>query len=279
VGSAYVFPASPCPPITVDPNLLPDATAGDPYVIDVTASGGTAPYNFSVSSGTLPLGLSLDPATGRLSGTPEAAGTYRFAIKATDANLCAGSRDYELVVECRTIAVRPANPALPDGAIGAAYAQTFTATGGAAPYAFSVGAGALPGGLSLDPATGELSGSPSESGTFSFRVVATDAAGCSGAQEYVLRVDCAAIALSPSGPRLPRGAVGTAYGGTFSAAGGAEPYTFEVVSGALPDGLALDPATGEVSGTPATAGRFVFAVRATDAGGCAGEREYRIVVD
>ncbi len=187
-GAAYVFALAGCPRITVDPTDLPDATANDAYDTTVTASGGVAPYGFSVSSGTLPAGIALDPTTGRLSGTPTTAGTYSFTITATDANLCTGSRRYELVVGCSTITVTPSNPSLRAGRVGVAYERTFRARGGAGPYSFALGAGAAPDGLTLDAATGVLSGTPTASGTFSFEVVATDASGCSGAQQYVLTI-------------------------------------------------------------------------------------------
>jgi hypothetical protein len=277
-GSAYAFVVAECPRITLDPSELPEATANEPYSFDVTTQDGVAPHNFSVSSGTLPPGLALDPATGELSGTPTQAGTYVFTITATDAKLCTGSRRYQLVVGCSEITVRPVNPSLPGGAIGAPYAATFTASGGAEPYTFAMGLGALPAGLTLDPATGELSGTATESGTFSFQVVATDASGCSGAQEYVLTIGCAAITIAPNRTRLGTGTAGTPGSVTISATGGTAPYTFEVVAGALPDGATLDPATGEVSGTPTTAGTFVFTVRVTDASGCSAEREYRMVI-
>ncbi len=114
-GSAYIFACASCPTITLDPASLPSGEAGSPYNWNLTATGGSGLYNYSVSSGTLPMGLTLDPTTGRLSGTPSTAGTYNFTITATDGSLCPGSHDYALVIDCRTINITPANPNLPTG--------------------------------------------------------------------------------------------------------------------------------------------------------------------
>jgi hypothetical protein len=54
------------------PDPLPNAILGAPYIYTLTASGGVSPYTFAVTSGTLPAGLSLNPATGVVSGTPTA---------------------------------------------------------------------------------------------------------------------------------------------------------------------------------------------------------------
>ncbi|MEP7337593.1 MAG: putative Ig domain-containing protein, partial [Acidobacteriota bacterium] len=77
------------------------------------------------------------------------------------------------------------NPALPNGFVSVAYNQTLTATGGVAPYTFSVSAGTLPGGLNLT-AAGVLSGTPTTNGTFSFTAKATDAIGCMGTRTYTV---------------------------------------------------------------------------------------------
>jgi hypothetical protein len=278
-GSAYVFMTTPGPALRVDPSVLPAATSGRSYTTAVATTDGAAPYNYSVSSGTLPPGLVFVPSTGRLYGTPTLAGTFAFTITATDANLSVGSRAYDFAVACPTVAVHPFDPNLASGAIGVAYAATFTGRGGRAPYAYALGLGTLPAGLALDPTTGVLSGTPTESGTFSLQVVATDSAGCAGAQEYVLTVECAAIALAPSKPRLVQGAVGSPYNQAISATGGTAPHTFAVVAGALPSGLTLDAPTGAIAGTPTAAGTFDFTVRATDATGCGGQKPYRIVVN
>jgi hypothetical protein len=187
-GAAFVFAAAGCPNITVDPQTLPDGTAGRSYDQSFTADGGDGPFNFSLASGALPPGLVLDPATGALSGTALMAGTYTFAIAATDGTLCPGSREYTLVIECQAITVRPGNPALPRGTVGVAYSRTFTAARGILPYSFSISAGAVPPGLTLDAVTGELSGTPTTAGTYSFEVLASDSGGCSGSNGYVLTV-------------------------------------------------------------------------------------------
>ena len=82
-------PASPCPTITIAPTTLPIGKIGVAYSQQLTASGGLAPYTFSVVSGTLPTGLTLT-AGGLLSGTPTDLGTPPVTILATDENGCPG---------------------------------------------------------------------------------------------------------------------------------------------------------------------------------------------
>ena len=85
-----------CPTITILPATLPAATVGVAYSQTVTASGGTAPYTFEVTMGTLPPGLTLDPATGILSGTPTTGGSFTFTITATDSSACTGTITYTM---------------------------------------------------------------------------------------------------------------------------------------------------------------------------------------
>jgi hypothetical protein len=278
-GSAYIFACAACSAITLDPPSLPGGVTGDPYLWNITATGGVEPYNYSVSSGSLPAGLTFDPATGAISGTPTSAGTFQFTITATGPGLCPGSRDYALVIACRTINVSPANPNLPTGEVNAAYSRAFTASGGLAPYSFSIGAGALPGGLSLNPATGVLSGAPTSPGVFNFQVTANDSAGCAGSTAYVLTVNCPTIAIAPANAEIPNLTVGSPFNQALTATGGVGPYTFDVALGALPGGLSLNATTGVLSGTPTARNTFNFIIRATDSNGCDGRRPYRIVVN
>jgi Ice-binding-like/Putative Ig domain len=76
---------------------------------------------------------------------------------------------------------------VPDGAVGVAYSQTFTASGGAPPYRFGVTLGALPPGLTLTQA-GVLSGTPTTPGTFKFSVRPTDANGLDFERAFTMSI-------------------------------------------------------------------------------------------
>jgi len=177
-----------CLAITVSPvnATLPVGQAGQNYTQTFTASGGTSPYGFAVIAGTLPGGLSLS-TVGVLSGTPVTFGNFSFTVEATDAIGCKGMQVYALTINppCGTIMVSPSS--LPNGTVGTAYNQMATATGGGAPYTFAIGAGSLPGGLTLG-SDGALTGTPNASGVFSFTIKATDANGCMGALGYSVTI-------------------------------------------------------------------------------------------
>jgi len=186
-----------CPIITVNPATLQNGSVGTPYNQSVSASGGTAPYSFSVSSGALPTNLILNSATGAITGTPTTPGTFTFTITATDATGCSGSRQYTITITspgCPAITLSPTT--LPPGVVQQPYAQTITASGGTAPYTFAIAAGALPSGLSLNPATGLISGTPQVSGLFNVTIQATDAVGCQGSRAYAIAI---LAALPPAG--------------------------------------------------------------------------------
>ena len=237
----------------------PDGEVGATYSYTLTASGGTGPYAWSVSSGALPAGITLDSSTGKLSGTPTTAGTSNPTIKVTDA---AGQSATEAT--SLTIISGPSLsfPVSPDGEVGAAYSHTLTVTGGTAPYAWSVSAGSLPDGITLNASSGLLSGTPTTAGKSSFTVMVTDAAGQTATRATSLTV-IAGPTLSFAAP--PDGEVGAAYSHTLTVSGGTAPYTWSVSSGSLPDGITLDAATGKLSGTPTTAGKATFTVTVTDA--------------
>ncbi|HNG34653.1 MAG TPA: putative Ig domain-containing protein, partial [Blastocatellia bacterium] len=271
-GAAYVYAAPRCPAITLTPASLPNGAVGVAYNQPFTVSGSGG-VTLSVSSGALPPGLMLDDG---LVGTPTVAGTYRFTITATDTNtLCPSSRAYTLTIAppCPTLTVTP--PVVPNGTVGAPYSQTYSASGGAAPYSFILrhDASPSPPGLSLST-NGVLSGTPTAVGAFTFDVVVTDANGCTGTRNYTLNIACPATTLNPA--TLPNGATGTAYSQTLTASGGAGVYTFSVTAGALPPGLSLN-ANGTLGGTPTQVGQYNFTITAS-ANGCTGTRQYTLTI-
>ncbi len=90
--------ATPWPPVTVSPTALPTGTVGGPYAQTLTASGGSGGYSYRITSGSLPRGLTLNAATGALSGIPGAPGSVSFTVTATDSHGDRGSRTYTLVI-------------------------------------------------------------------------------------------------------------------------------------------------------------------------------------
>ena len=261
-----------CPAITVNPSTLPNGTVGALYDQTVSGSGGTAPYTFAVTNGSLPTGLTLNPSTGQISGTPSAAGPFNFDITATDSNGCSGVTSYSVTVSCPAIAVLPAT--LPGGTTGVLYDQTVAGSGGTAPYTFNVSSGSLPTGLTLNLTTGQITGTPTVAGTFNFDITATDIFGCIGTTSYSVSISCATITIIPA--TLPDGVTGTLYDQTLSGSGGTAPYTFAVTSGSLPTGLTLNSTTGQITGTPTVVGTFNFDITATDANNCSGVASYTV---
>lgn len=269
VYATIIAPPAVCPVITLSPATLPTGMVGTAYTQPITASGGTSPYTYAVTAGTLPTGLTLTSA-GVLSGTPTTAGSSPVTITATDANGCPASIVYTLVVApvavCPVITLSPV--VLPSGMIAVAYSQPITASGGTAPYVFTLTLGTLPAGLTLTPA-GLLSGTPTTVGSSNVSIRGTDANGCFATVAYVIVITpaavCPVLTLTPA--TLPNAAVGTAYSQQLTAAGGLAPYIYTITAGSLPAGMTLTPA-GLIAGTPTTAGTSTVTIRATDANGC-----------
>ncbi|MGN7102218.1 putative Ig domain-containing protein [Ralstonia holmesii] len=259
------------------------ASAGVAYSQTFTGSGGLAPYTYSlaVNSGTMPTGLSFNTGTGVLSGTPTTTGVVNFTVTATDHATGTGpystSGTYTLTTSAPTITVSPTT--LSAATVGAAYSQTATASGGAAPYSYALTAGALPAGLSMNSSTGAIIGTPTAGGTFNFTVTATDANSYTGSRAYSLTVNAATVTVSPS--TLPGATVATAYSQTILASGGTGSYTYAVTAGSLPAGLTLS-SNGTLSGTSTSGGVFNFTVTATDSstgtGPYTGSRAYSLTI-
>ncbi|MCI0613574.1 putative Ig domain-containing protein [bacterium] len=171
--------------IDVSPLTLPNGEINGPYTQTLTASGGTAPYFMTLPEGQLPLGLMLDSLTGTVSGTPTEENFVALIFTPLDVNGCAGSRNYALTI-CPLLVLSPST--LPQGDVGVSYLQTISVSGGMAPYTFSVTAGALPAGLTLNPTTGVISGTPTMVETANFTITAVDAQTCAKSKDYTIDI-------------------------------------------------------------------------------------------
>jgi hypothetical protein len=254
------------PAISIAPGTLPPGTASNAYNQTITATGGTGSKSLAVSNlqNAIP-GLTVpDGGTNTLtiSGTPTAPGTVTFTVTATDQVGATTSTDYSITIN-PAIVISPAS--LPTGTVANAFSVTFTSSGGSgAGYTYTE-TGSLPSGLSLT-SSGVLSGIPSQSGSYSITVTASDSIGGTGSQAYTLKVN-PAVVVSPSS--LPNATINSAYSAAFTATGGSGGgYSF-AESGALPAGLSFSQ-SGVLSGTPTQTGTFTLTVTATDSNGGTG---------
>lgn len=155
----------------ISSTALPNGAIGLAYSATLTAANGKPPYTWSITSGSLPPGLTLTPGTGIISGTPTQNGTENFAVQATDSTGAVATASLAITITATPLTITAAS--LPNGVVGAAYAQSFVATGGTPPYTWSIPSGSLPAGLTLATGTGVISGTPTRAGysTYSAQVI------------------------------------------------------------------------------------------------------------
>lgn len=166
------------PDLVLTTSSLSSGTVGAAYGSTLNAKGGVPPYDWIVQTGTLPPALSLNQSTGAITGTPSQSGTWTFTVQVTDAHVPADTATRQLSI---TVAAAPqpsplviTTTSLPSGRRNKNYGEILTATGGTTPYSWNLSAGALPPGLTLNAATGLISGRSTTLGTWSFTVQVTD---------------------------------------------------------------------------------------------------------
>jgi hypothetical protein len=165
-------------PLQITTTSIASGEEGTPYTASLSASGGVAPYSWSITSGQLPAGLTLDGGSGVISGAPSEAGTFGLTLQVAGSDSITASASLSLV-----IAAAPPpqpNPAriailyLPDARRNKNYRQTLTATGGVQPYLWVLSSGVLPPGLYLNSSTGLIGGRATATGTWSFVALLSD---------------------------------------------------------------------------------------------------------
>ena len=252
-------------PLTITVSSMPSGTTQASYSATLSVSGGTAPYSWSITSGSLPSGLTISPS-GQISGTPTQAGTFSFTVRVTDSSSPAqiATANLSIVVAAAVTAVQITTSSLPSGQVSSAYSTSLAASGGTTPYTWLLSSGSLPAGLTLS-SSGQIRGTPTTSGTSSFTVKITDSSSPAQSAMAGLSIVVAATVTSVqiTTSSLPGGQVSSAYLTSLAASGGTTPYTWSLSSGSLPAGLIL-VSSGQISGTPTTAGTSSFTVTVTD---------------
>jgi large repetitive protein len=255
-------------------NPLASGFVNQLYLQHLTASGGVEPQSWNVAGGSLPPGITLT-ANGVLTGVPSQAGTFSFSVSVNDGSSPTATASFDLRINAASLQISTNDP-LPVGFVESSYATTFTATGGTAPYSWSLADGVLPSGIALT-AQGVLSGATLQSGAFPLVVSVTDAAGLVASKHFVLVIVGTSPVILTSSP-LPVAVAGVSYGVSLQAAGGEPPFTWSIASGSLPPGLIINSA-GQISGTPLQPGVSTFTIQAGDAEGRAVRKPFAILVD
>ena len=255
--------------LSITTTALRSGVIGVPYNATVSATGGTAPLAWSATG--LPPGLAINPNTGTITGTPLTPGTSFAAITVRDAdNPPQAATGFFAIVINSSLMITTASP-LPAGIQGVPYTATVTATGGTTPYTWSDLAffksgrlSTLPQGLTINPASGVISGTPTTAGVTTATITVQD----STVPQQTASADLSITinpALTVTTARLPAGAVDFTYTPVqATATGGVLPYSWVATN--LPAGLTMSP-SGLITGVPTTPGTNIpVALTVTDSG-------------
>jgi hypothetical protein len=242
---------------------LADGRVGDIYSNLLTIAGGVGPFTFGAKD--LPPGISLNGQTGALSGNPSAAGRYYVTFSAYDAGEANNaSTVLPLLVLPSDSDFQFVTQSLNNGEVGTPFYDAYLATNAVGSVSFA--ASGLPPGLVLDPATGVVSGTPTNAGTFEVLISATDGHDTITSNLGMIIVPSSTSHFYWNVSSLPAGLLGIAYDRQ-------PPITVATVNGinvtysatGLPPGIVYNAMTGELTGTPSEVGEYDTVFTATDA--------------
>lgn len=281
--------------LSIISSTLPTATKDFLYNFGLMVNGGSGSYRWSIIGGNLPNGLSLDQNTGVIFGRPTQTGSFNFNVQVLDnQNSQVATRSLSILVSdsnggLNSLSVLTTD--LPSAVVDRRYSRTLEITGGTAPFSWNISSGSLPDGLSLNTATGEISGTPTLRGEETFTVRVTDARGDSDTEVLSITVNSSDTDISILTSTLPNGVHNTVYNrtacdmtfdGTLRATGGDGSYTWSRSTGSLPSGLTLN-SNGTITGTPTlpvgtNTQSFTFTARVQDGDDNAASKVFTVLV-
>ena len=211
----------------------------------------------------MPEGITLNPVTGEMSGTPLDRGDFAFTVQVTDNNSVTAIKTFFWLVSGDLSIV---TGAIPDGANGENYNFTLQAKGGLPPYTWRVKSDTLPEGLSFNSSTGTIYGRPTTRQAYSFTVEVSDNDAPAQVVEMTYNIEIL-DELYIHTRTISNGRIDLPYSAVILASLGRQPYTWRIESGALPPGLRLSglPDQATIEGAPIEVGTFVFTLEVSDA--------------
>jgi len=253
--------------LTIETNSLADGQLDIIYSQTLKASGGSGSYTWSITGGALPAGFTLKPKTGGIAGTPGQAGTSKFMVQLSDGKDTV-SKELSIYILSNPKPMYINTSSLDPNEVGAPYYREMGASGGSGKYKWSISAGSLPDGLSLNAETGVVSGRATREGIFGFAVSVEDSEGTSKSQSLNLRIYPAPVIDINELDWSKNPVVGEDIFRIVTVVGGTEQInnTFSIwtiTNGSLPPGLSIDN-YGDINGKPTEAGTFNFRVQVQD---------------
>jgi Leucine-rich repeat (LRR) protein/TRAP-type C4-dicarboxylate transport system substrate-binding protein len=259
---------------------LTDGFAGYSYSQSLIAIDGITPYTWSISSGKLPSGLNISSRTGLISGTPKvkisSVTTYSFTVKVTDMSSPKTSITKDLFINIHPPVLITAD-STPVAEIGVPYTGwTPDANVDTGPFDWTLQKGTLPPGLSLNPATGAISGTPTgilkAKKSYTITIKVTDILERSASKIITIKVY---PAISITSIQLPNGEQGVVYKKQILKASGGKGNLTWLLKTDLPDGLVFSGKS--ISGTPTKAGTYTLSFQVTDTIGTA-DKDFQLTI-
>lgn len=283
-------------PVSITTTTLNDSTVGNSVTSGIFVQGGTGPYTVTLDSGALPdgvliagpgetLGQTLVPGTTYLIGRPQDVGVYNFVLRATDFLGATTTRAFTWRVTKfnfqYTSVPQTANTAITGGShttlvYNTPYSQPLLVQGGNGALTFST-TGVLPTGMTLS-ASGVISGTPLNTGSFTIPVTVTDSVFDTHVQNVSINIGSGtAVTLGIGlGSNLGTAQLGASQTHNVNPSGGTPGYTLAIIAGALPPGYAINGT--QIVGHATTPGSYSFTVRVTDSVGNLAARTYTLTI-
>jgi hypothetical protein len=235
------------------------AAGGTSVTITGTGLSGASAVHFGGVSATM---FTVHSDSSVTATSPAGSGTVNVTVTTTGGTSATGAADQFTYIPTLTLTATASSTTQ----VGQSYSQTNVAGGGTTSYTYSLSAGTLPAGTTLNTSTGTVSGTPTAAGAFNYIIEVTDSGSPQQTATQTTSDTITPATLTLTSTASSTTQVGQAYSQTNADAGGTSPYTYSLSAGTLPAGTTLNTSTGTVSGTPTTAGAFNYTIEVTDSG-------------